>query len=109
MKDRVVFVTGAKGGLGSYITRRAGSTRNLPDQSGHKLGEISPVVQLFVIDWTPACGEGSSFNPKDRASWFHFQRRGDIGFSCHRVQLVLGLNQRNVVFAFKKRKNRLDF
>jgi len=66
-------------------------------------------MQLFVIDWTPTCGVGSSFNPKDRASRSHFQRRGDIGFSCHRVQLVLGLNQRNIVFAFKKRKDRLDF
>jgi hypothetical protein len=27
---------------------------------------------------------------------------------CHCVQLVLGLNQRNVVFAFKERKDRLD-
>src|SRR5258707_1753056 len=109
MRDRVVFITGAKGGLESYIPRRAGSTRTLSDQSGHELDEISPVMQLFVIDWSPACGVGSSFNPKDRASRFHFQRRRDIGFSWHCVQLVLGLNQWNVVFAFKERKDGLDF
>src|SRR5467141_2077517 len=109
MRGRVVFITGAKGGLGSYIIRRAGSTRNLSDQSGHELDEISPVMQLFVIDWMPACGVRSSFNPKDRASRFHFQRRRDIGFSWHCVQLVLGLNQRNIVFAFKERKDGLDF
>src|SRR6266403_4125484 len=108
MKDRVVFITGAKGGLASYITRRAGSTRNLSDESGHELDEISPVMQLFVIDWTPACGVGSSFNPKDRASRFHFQRRGDFRLGWHCVQLVLGLNQRNTVLAFKERKDRLD-
>src|SRR6266481_2293755 len=87
----------------------AGSRRNLSDQSGHELDEISPVMQLFVIDWTPSRGVGSSFNPKDRASRFHFQRRGDIGFSWRCVQLVLGLNQRNTVFAFKERKDRVDF
>ena len=90
-----------------FLDRR--SRRNLSDQSGHELDEISPVMQLFVIDWTPACGVGSSFNPKDRASRFHFQRRGDISFSCHCVQLVHGLNQRNTVFAFKKRKDRVNF
>jgi len=68
----------------------------------------SPGNAAFVIDWTPACGVGSSFNPKIGLA-FHFQRRGDIGFSCHCVQLVLGLNQGNIVFAFKKRKDRLDF
>src|SRR5260370_7724284 len=87
----------------------AGSRRTLSDQSGHELDEISPIMQLFVIDWTPACGVGSSFNPKDRASRFHFQRRRDIGFSWHCVQLVLGLNHPTIAFAFNKRKDRLSF
>src|SRR5258707_4844817 len=86
----------------------AGSRRNLSDQSGHELDEISPVMQLFVIDWTAACRVGSSFNAKDRAALLDFQCRSYFGLSWHCVQLVLGLNQRNVVFAFKKRKDRLD-
>src|SRR6266446_5073959 len=86
----------------------AGSTRNLSDQAGHELDEISPVMQLFVIDRTAACRVGSSFNAKDRAALLDFQCRSYFGLSWHCVQLVLGLNQRNVVFAFKKRKDRLD-
>ena len=37
MRDRVVFIAGANGGLASDITRRARSTRDFSDQPGHEL------------------------------------------------------------------------
>jgi len=48
------------------------------------------------------------FNAKDRASLLDFQCRGDFGIGSHCVQLVLRLNQRNILFAFQQRKDRLD-
>src|SRR6266852_1730169 len=86
----------------------AGATRHLSNQACHELDEIPSVVQPFVIDWTAACRVRSSLNAKDRAALLDFQRRSDFGLGWYCVQLVLGLNQRNIVFAFKKRKNRLD-
>src|SRR6267378_5518484 len=86
----------------------AGLARHLSNQACHELDEIPSVVQPFVIDWTAACRVRSALNAKDRASRFHFQRRSDFGLGRYCVQLVLGLNQRNIVFAFKKRKDRLD-
>src|SRR5882724_2789919 len=86
----------------------AGSTRHLSNQACHELDEIPSVVQPFVIDWTAACRVRSSLNAKDRAALLDFQRRSDFGLGWYCVQLVLGLNQRNIVFAFKKRKDRLD-
>src|SRR5258708_20943702 len=86
----------------------AGSTRHLSNQACHELDEIPSVVQPFVIDWTAACRVRSSLNAKDRAALLDFQCRSDFGLGWYCVQLVLGLNQRNIVFAFKKRKNRLD-
>src|SRR5258705_12023256 len=86
----------------------AGSTRHLSNQACQELDEIPSVVQHFVIDWTAACRVRSSLNAKDRAALLDFQRRSHFGLGWYCVQLVLGLNQRNIVFAFKKRKNRLD-
>src|SRR5712671_2278403 len=79
------------------IPSGAGSTRNPSNQACREADEIASVVQPFVIDWTAARRVGSSFNAEDRAPPFNFERRGD-----------LGLNQRTIVFAFKKRKDRLD-
>jgi hypothetical protein len=82
--------------------------RNLPDQACHELNEIPSVVQPFVIDWTAACRVGSSLNAKDWAALLDFKGRSDFGLGWYCVQLVLSLGQRNIVFAFKKRKDRLD-
>src|ERR1700758_4195471 len=84
------------------------SARSLSDKACDESDEISAVVECFVIDWTAACRVRSSFNAKNRAPWFHFQRSGNLLLSGHCVQLVLRLDQRNIVFAFKERKNGLD-
>jgi len=63
----------------------AGSARHLSNQACHELDEIPSVVQPFVIDWTAARRVGSSFDTKDRAPPFHFERRGDLGLSFHSV------------------------
>ena len=76
--------------------------RNLPDEACHKLDEISPVMQGFVIDRAAACRIGSSLNAKDRSSWLDFQRCSDLDPGWHSVQFVLSLNERNVIFALKK-------
>src|SRR6266403_635585 len=86
----------------------AGLARHLSNQACHELDEIPSVVQPFVIDWTAACRVRSALNAKDRTTLLDFQRRSDFGLGWYCVQLVLGLNQRNIVFAFKKRKDRLD-
>src|SRR5215831_20620185 len=85
------------------------SMRNLSDEPCHKLDEISSVMQRFVIDRAAACRVGSSLNAKDRGLWLDFQRCSDLDPGWHCVQLVLGLNQRNLIFAFKKGKDGLDF
>src|SRR5215831_15339406 len=84
-----------------YIVR-AGSMRNLSDETRHKLDEISPVMQGFVIDRAAACRVGSSLNAKDRGLLLDFQRCSDLNPGWHSVQLVLGLDQRNIIFALKK-------
>src|SRR5215469_5589341 len=56
--------------------RRAGyasevvATRNLSDEACHKLDEISPVMQCFVVNRAAPCRVGSSLNAKDRAPPF---------------------------------------
>jgi hypothetical protein len=52
----------------------------------------------------PATGGGRIPGPRGK----RFQRRSDFGLGWYCVQLVLGLNERHIVFAFKKGKNRLD-
>jgi hypothetical protein len=83
-------------------TVSTGSMRTLPDEARHELGEIAPVMQPFVIDGAAVRRVGGSFNAKDWTPPFDFQRRCDFGVRCHCVQLVIGLDQRNIVFAFKK-------
>src|SRR5215469_16669624 len=83
--------------------------RSLSDEACHKLDEISPVMQGFVIDRAAASRVGSSLNTKDRGLLLDFQRCSDLDPRWHCIQLVLGLDQRNIIFAFKKRKDGLDF
>src|SRR5215470_12034836 len=83
--------------------------RNLSYKARDESDEISAVVQCFVIDGTAACRVRGSFNAKNRASWFHFQRAGNLVFGGDCVQFVLRLDQRNTVFAFQERKNGFDF
>src|SRR5215469_5605686 len=85
------------------------SMTNLSVKARHKLDEISPVMQGLVIDRAAACRIGSSLNAKDRRLWLDFQRCSDLDPSWHSVQFVLGLDQRNIIFALKKGKNRLNF
>src|SRR5215471_4646432 len=63
---------------------------------------------LFVLSESRlnenAFGRGASRTARDRPGNAAFRNR--LGGHC--VQLVLGLDQRNIVFAFKKRKNRLN-
>src|SRR5215472_12646111 len=82
---------------------------NLSDEACHKLDEISSVMQGFVIDRAAASRVGSSLNTKDRGLLLDFQRCSDLDPRWHCIQLVLGLDQRNIIFAFKKRKDGLHF
>ena len=74
----------------------------LSDEACHKLDEISPVVQGFVVDRAAACRIRGSLNAKDRGLLLDLQRCSDLDRGWHCVQFVLGLDQRNIVFAFKK-------
>src|ERR1700758_1624090 len=84
------------------------SARNVSVEAGDESDEISAVVECFVIDGTVAGRVGSSFNAKNRAPWFHFERPGNLLLGGHCVQFVLRLDQRNIVLAFQERKNGLD-
>ena len=94
----------------SYAAQGIGrfSARSLSDKACDESDEISPVVQSLVVDWTATRRVGGSFDTKDWAPLFNLQCRGDLGLSCHCVQLVLGFSQRNIVFAFQERRDRLD-
>jgi hypothetical protein len=57
--------------MAGYIIR-AGSMGSLSDEARHELGEITPVMQPFVIDWAAACRVGGSFNAKDWTTLLYF-------------------------------------
>src|SRR5215471_14907061 len=66
-------------------------------------------MQGFVIDRAAACRVGSSLNTKDRGLLLDFERCSYLGPGWHCVQFVLGLDQRNIILAFKKGKYGLHF
>src|SRR5262249_4914806 len=70
------------------------SRRSLAPKACYELDEISPVMQGFVIDRVAAGRVGSSLDAKDRALSLDFQRCSDLDPGWHRVQFVLGLDQR---------------
>jgi len=100
VSGRIIGLHKARGNM----RQKPASRRNLGDREVTN-DEISPIMPLFRIDWTSACGVGSSFNPKDRIRGFtlapprHRSSAACVNLSSASISATLYLRSRSETLA----------
>src|ERR1700739_2844897 len=74
-------------------------------KAGGESDQITPVVELFIVNRRVACAVRGAFDEQDRAARSDAKRRSDIAVGRGCLQSIFRFDQCDIVALFQKRKN----